>query len=628
MQQRLEELEGMVSHICKAIDVDIESVSMADFKTSAGEALKRLRPVSTPGTGAGEGSSTGRSASLDTSESGHLNDFPDQQDYSEDAPLLNLFKDAMFIQRNNSQDDRERLDATIERRVNACVGALSTFLPSTQDLIAILDTTEKYWPIWTVTPNDLVANDDSIQPVTSAYTAKEFILHYLDSGVPSRAAKSILWLALCIQQLPNSFAQQRQLPSQQKILVDSYLSGADTLLSINQDSEKTFEDVQCLMLRAKLYINMGKPRKCWLDTRHAMNLCILLGLHHVKDNTEEHHRAMWTQIWEFDRYMSATLGFPYGIAESHPGLSAELAGKHFTARAMYNIAIIAGHITDRNQNFNKVSYSATANIEKELESCQAAIPTDWWDTISTPDIPLYELYGRQSIKIYYYQACRNLHLPYVLQASKDKRYEHNKKAAMNASREMIKAYRTLRSNGGDSIIMCDLMDFQVFSSAVLIVIELISQPSDCIYQEGEDWGLVQNVTQHFDSVAAGMECSVAGQAAQLLEYLSMAHQGTYTGPEGYEAVIPYFGKVRIGKMKGTQPTMSMNGQINAPQLFTNTIEFDSSSFMPFSQDPTAGYNFTDAELGFDWTSTFDDSKIYDWSQAFEFTGSGQLGLHA
>lgn len=48
MQQRLEGLEGLVSHIWKAVDVDIEFVSMAEFKTSTGEALKRLRPLWSP----------------------------------------------------------------------------------------------------------------------------------------------------------------------------------------------------------------------------------------------------------------------------------------------------------------------------------------------------------------------------------------------------------------------------------------------------------------------------------------------------------------------------------------------------------------------------------------------------
>lgn len=75
MQQKFEELEGVVSHICKAMDVDIESVSMAEFKTSTGEALKRLRPLSSPDASA-ESSTTRRTESLTTSESGNFNNPP------------------------------------------------------------------------------------------------------------------------------------------------------------------------------------------------------------------------------------------------------------------------------------------------------------------------------------------------------------------------------------------------------------------------------------------------------------------------------------------------------------------------------------------------------------------------
>lgn len=99
----------MVSHICKAVDVDIESVSMAEFKTSTGEALKRLRPLSSPDTSA-ESSTTRWTESLTASESVNFNNLPNEPDSLEDSPLLALFEDTMFIQRNNPQIDKECLD--------------------------------------------------------------------------------------------------------------------------------------------------------------------------------------------------------------------------------------------------------------------------------------------------------------------------------------------------------------------------------------------------------------------------------------------------------------------------------------------------------------------------------------
>jgi hypothetical protein len=317
------------------------------------------------------------------------------------------------------------------------------------------------------------------------------------------------------------------------------------------------------------------------------------------------------------------LGFPYGITESHPGLSGGFAGEYFLSKAMHDISIIAGHIVDRNQNVHNIDYSVTLQIEQELQRCRAAIPQDWWDTIPTPDMPLDELYYRQTFKIYYYQGLKFLHLPYMLKSSTDTKFKHSRNAALESSREIMNSYRNLRSTGESQIIMCDLMDFQAFSSALVMVLGLVSQAPNCIYQEAEDWGLIQSVNRQLQTIDGGMECSVAAQGAQLLEYLSMAHSGTYSGPDGYEAVIPYFGKVRIGKMKRNESVAPLGVESKEiPPLATNEMDLNTISFMPFSQDSLVQYPLTDAELGVDWTSVFDvdNNYNYDWSQVFDYRG--------
>jgi hypothetical protein len=367
---------------------------------------------------------------------------------------------------------------------------------------------------------------------------------------------------------------------------------------------------------------MGKPRKAWLKIRQALNISIILGITNQKAGTNE-HSALWTHIWHMDRQLSLILGFPYGIAESHPGLSREFAGEYFLSKAMHDISIIAGHIVDRNQSGHDVDYSVTLQIEQELQQCRASMPQDWWDTVPTLDTPLKELYYRQTFKIYYYQGLKLLHLPYMLKSSTDKKFEHSRNAALESSREMMNSYRNLRSSGESQIVMCDLMDFQAFSSALVMVIGLVSQSPDCIYQEAEDWGLIQSVIRQLQTVASGMECSVANQGAQLLEYLSMARSGTYSGPDGYEAVIPYFGKVRIGKMKRNESVAPLVVETKeTPLVDTNTMDFNTISFMPFSQESLIQFPLTDAELGVDWTSVFDvdNNYNYDWSQVFDYRG--------
>lgn len=625
VQQRIEELEGMVSHICKSIDLDIESVSMAEFKSSTGEALKRLRQTSSPENRGEEVASTIWTGSLNTSESGHDNGSIVTPEYLEDAPLINLFKDAMFIQRSTDQADGQQHDRYVNQRSKACIDALNGLLPKKEDMLAILENTQGYWGIWPVTPENL-ATGNNMGPVKDAISARNFILDSLKSGNPTKAAKAVLWFAFSILQLSAEFVRQRPLPSSQDFLVDSYMSGATNLLSIDEDLGCSIESLQCMILKANLFIDMGKPRKAWMCARHALNSSMLLGIHRVDANPGEVLLALWSQIWQLDRHLSLILGFPNSISESSPALAREHAGNNFIARLAHDLAIIAGHITERNQNHKDVDYSVTEQIENELKACRAAVPTEWWDAQTSPSTPLHEIYYREVAKFFYFGLHKTLHLPYMLKSSTNQNFEASRLLALEACRETMKAYQRLKVNASPKVVLCDLMDFQVFSSAVMMVLDLISENQRCMYQEVEDWGLVENVTQSLRSTASVMECTVAGQAAQLLEYLSMTQNGTYSGPEEYEAVIPYFGKVTIGKMKRggaqSQSNTPNDFQLSDNYQLSNIVEFSANTFMPFNQELVPGYDYHDAELGIDWTSVYDENRNYDWTQAFEFKTSG------
>ena len=94
------------------------------------------------------------------------------------------------------------------------------------------------------------------------------------------------------------------------------------------------------------------------------------------------------------------------------------------------------------------------------------------------------------------------------------------------------------------------MDFQIFTGAVILVIDPLSQPSQIeSYQEANDWALIQTVTQSLGPVLKSLECTAAGQASQLLEHLSTSRHGVYSGLETYEVVIPMFDWVRIHQPK-------------------------------------------------------------------------------
>jgi hypothetical protein len=208
----------------------------------------------------------------------------------------------------------------------------------------------------------------------------------------------------------------------------------------------------------------------------------------------------------------------------------------------------------------------------------------------------------------------------MLKSPVDKRFENSRVSALEASRKMIGCYQTIRNGSDQSIIMCDLMGFQVFTAAVTIVINLLAQSSECsVRQQTEDWELVQCTARSLKHVSKEMECAVAGQAAQLLDYLLEVRHGLYTGPEGYQAVIPYFGKVKISQLRSAASQADLTPRIDHQSPTSNplsqVVEFSANPFVPFSQNYVADY-LAEAELGVDWTAVFDENMDYEYSQLF------------
>ncbi|PQE26929.1 hypothetical protein CJF31_00003651 [Rutstroemia sp. NJR-2017a BVV2] len=546
LQQRLDELESMIRRVFGAVSPNPKSLDVSQLETQAANAINRLQSVRTSRDRGHEKSPNASTLaeSMDSNSNrsaGTLS--PDAETFEEDAPLLQFFKQAMIVQWDRPVLEREGAVPTGNTRFINCVAALKSLLPNHDDLTLILELTEQFWPIWSLLPTkDQTSLIYQLRPVA---VARKFVFELLEKSQPAVVAKGFLWLALCIQQLPRDFERQcPKLPASLKHLIASYLSGAEYLLTMDDELGGSIEGLEALGLVTKIYINMGKPRKAWVVARRGINQALLLGLHHIDDTTNQQKKRTWASFWQLDRHLSLVLGYPCAIADSHPSLSIEQTGGSTEALIAHKMSLIAGHIVERNQNHQKMDYFATLKIAQELEECRKVMPPQWWE-IPSPDMSLAALYNQQTTKIIYFQLHKYLHLPYMLKATAEGNFVDSRRPAVEASRKIMEAYQTLRGHNSSMTILCDLMDFQVFSAVIVIIINLLSEPASNPSQEQtRDWELVSYTTRTLEHVAKVMECEVARQAAQLQQYILQAHEGVYAGPQSYEAVIPYFGKWR------------------------------------------------------------------------------------
>ncbi|KAL5333145.1 hypothetical protein BJX70DRAFT_78510 [Aspergillus crustosus] len=593
LNERIRQLERLVGQMCNASPGSLQQPR----QMGQADALKYLCPSY---------SLTSNAYPSPVSE----DDDDPAQGSLQDSPLVDLMRRALSIE---DAVRHSACDSISTDRCGPTIRALRALKLAPEYMSLVLQMTEKYWPLWPIVPPGFVPEAPS-DPL-GIQAATTFINHSIQSENPEVVAKDVLWLALCIQQLPSDFdSLHHRLPCPRRVLFDAYLNGAETLLQGPYDGLNNFTFLECLMLLAKLYINMGKPRKAWLAVRRAINSVLLQGPQSAQRPDAERLQAIWLQIWSFDRQLSMFMGLPHSVPDSYPG-PIPIPDDDFSARFQQAIGVVAGIIGERNLNLETADYSSMSGIEHELFKLREMMPIEW-DLPNTPDLSLGQVYTKQIGKFYYHFLLKNAHFPYMLRRPQtEDPYLHSREIAVGASRKMIEHYHGLRHSAQGEVLICDLMDFQVFSAAIVLAINLLCPDTPTnTSQDQNDWALIQELSTTLGALAKAMTCSIAKQASQLLDYLHAAGHGLYTHDTPFEAVIPYFGKVRISHLreKGYESGSSATDQHTPP---FNMVEFSTQTASPQGVNKF-GYHLGESELGTDWNVLGEAEVQWDWNQLF------------
>ncbi|KAH8705247.1 hypothetical protein BGW36DRAFT_367181 [Talaromyces proteolyticus] len=365
---------------------------------------------------------------------------------------------------------------------------------------------------------------------------------------------------------------------------------------------------------------MGKPKRAWLATRKAINHALLLGLHRPNQSNNRIKQPLWSQVWQMDRQLSSILGVPYSVPYSQ---SRHCIDESIPAQIMHRINNVVCHIGDRNQGIGQHSIP---EIETQIQECATLFPEEWF-SLSTEGLSFEFIYARQVCLMYLMQLKKNLYLPDVLTALQNpEASQTHREHAVQACREMVSAYKVLRNSSKSALVICDLMDFIVFSAALVLALHLLAPPgSRNSSRDADDWAIITHLTLTFRQLSRAIECSVAKQAATLLEYLYAAHHHQYAGPEEYVAVIPWFGRVKISCV----PRQQHIAYLQTPSTDDNAesvgscIEFGVNLLTPTTGSGNELESWSiqhmEEELGIDWTAFDDADWEYDWHQIFYST---------
>ncbi|KAK4552002.1 hypothetical protein LTR86_010679 [Recurvomyces mirabilis] len=555
---------------------------------------------------------------------------PDEADTADnrigfqDAPLVTLLVEGNLM--DQLQPENPESSDTEQQIISDVVHLPQGLMLQDEDLVTLLAATEQFWPIWPPWQYGTLPPTMRTLQTGGVMFAACFLSHMARSSSQCIAAKALLWLSLCVQQAPMTLQLTRCILSQEALLA-SYMRTAENLLTSASGEGETLHGIEARLIQQKLYMNMGRPRQAWLSLRRAADEAMLLQLHRSPEQSNGggggggRHRevAIWTEIWHLETNFALILGLPSTI----PVLTSSMSYESPLHMLQHRLGGLAASVVARNQSAQP-SYSATVQIGHELEQCHALMPDTWWDALPQLDQLFAQVFARQATKVQYFLIVKLLHLPFMLSANVW--HEYSRTSAAAASRGLIAAYLGLRSCGKGQFTVCESLEFQAFSAGVTLLIRLFSHASQRVGNEDvnvrDDWALIEALTTALRRTANLMRCRVASQAAEVLGLLTQAAQCTYTGPDRYKVVLPYFGKITIAQSRRQNMTdpkawgdycqQQHQQQLSAPP--SSSIVSISANLSNFGHIP-GSHN---GELGGDWTSIADVDMNFDWMQTFTF----------
>lgn len=547
LQQRVAELEAALLSISHKLETTPKTVE-PDQNTA--QTPEQLRPGILPSSPVLSGLDTGV--------------------FLEHAPVLSLFDNAILSRR---PDDDTRADSLGVRpsqskaqrhpgsKFDKVLQVLLSLFPSQQRLEAVLNASQTWWAGWQGTFPQIFG------PGTSSNFV-QFVADLKASGSVPKVAKALLCLFSMLEEGCVDFNTiwgtenaAIQIPQALCIIDDTVLA--------DDELAGTIDGVECMVLRAKHESNNGRLRKSWLLFRRAISFAQLLGLHKrmasEESNTSQllRRETLWKFLHANDRLMSLLLGLPYGPSECHSniGRDSELCAKGIQVQDtceyyMFRLANVVGHIIDRNQQLpSKNMLPLTFKIETEMMELADSMTSSWWKSGLEPGDTPNHMFSHLLPQFWHHQARALLHLPFMLKATTDRHFEYNKIATLESAREMIARYRVIRPVKGFGSLVCKLMDFQVFTAAMILVLNLLDhyRRSEILdHSEAEmDQDLISVTTAILRQASSETDGGAATQAARALESFGNIKEIVRPGVcSDYNCtarvVIPFFGTVVIG----------------------------------------------------------------------------------
>lgn len=415
---------------------------------------------------------------------------------------------------------------------------------------------------------------------------------------PVLIARKLLLLATFMQGITADIMRDLGgLSSSYKSTMSRLAEVSSMLVTSDDELVSSLEGVECIMIEAMYYNNSGNIRRAWVTHRRAMTIAQVLGLHRGaapsvmlldgRDRLRIDPEHMWYRLIISDRYLSLMLGLPQGSLESPFGSPHALEGCSPLERMERMESIAGGLILQRN-GAGIHDLLKTQTIDKLLQEAAALMSPQWWlapcvTAVVGNDSEAFSQTIRLMNQFTHYHLLAQLHLPYLLRPSDERKHEYSKATALMASREILTRFVSFR---GSALVAayCRGIDLLAFiASTVLSLAHINARRQQRVSESGgdnalhmvahqrlSDRALLEHTLHCISKMTEGSEDAMACKISNTLKcLLAIEDQATKdksysttissdeSGPEsqhGNNAIeaghslrihIPYFGTIKI-----------------------------------------------------------------------------------
>ena len=518
------------------------------------------------------------------------------------APLRTLFQNDVLQQAeeasNNNLSDSHGAQRPTDL-TTSLLYSLGPILPTWETLTLIIQACSNWPLLWQTAFPTILSEKTDILERAHMDSILDYIAQSWERRNPPEIARLLLCIAISLQQLPINFPFS-YLRAPAEIVQEKSVAAAEALLAPDEGSVSTLDGLDCLLLVAHYYVNLGKPRKAWLVCRRAVGFANLLGLHRQhetpKDDMSRRQKRLWLELMQSERFLSLVLGLPYSaITFAGPKADAPVGMAEAQIEGLIlRLNVVYGEVIDRNQGADNDDYWTTMKIDQDLEECRKLMPEQWWVGEPDPGLPLEAINGVLVTRFLYHNVRALLHLPFLLRSCENMRVQYNRVIALQSSREIIDLYRILRDERRPLLFVCNVVDYQVFTAAMILIIDSLgiseSTSARDHGQDTKDSEMIGQLVETFRHLSETRPCSVAKQAHRVLDDICKARHQTNVEP--YEATIPYLGNIRFGRGKRWAPrtnqmsnfTDQLQGELLDKEMEQDPLLSFDSFYQPQSAD--------------------------------------------